>query len=268
MSWSTIDNPIVVRILIGLLLASAAWLLAFRASSPVILASVALLALLSLREYFGIVAASGLRPYRTLGYAGALVWLLCPNLDRALFSSLYLILLLGTGVLAGRPIPSVLPSAAVTAAGVLYIAGPLLWGMLLHDLSPHWLVLALVVTAIGDTIALAVGKTIGRHPIAPVVSPSKTWEGTIASAIFGPGAGVAYAAIFLPGEIGKIEAVVLAVVINVFGQIGDLAESALKRTAEIKNSGQLLPGHGGVLDRIDGLLFALPALYGYLQFLR
>ena len=257
-----------VRILIGLLLASAAWLLAFRASPPIILASVAMLALLSLREYFGILVASGMRPYPTLGYAGALFWLLYPNLDRALFSSLYLILLLGTGVLAGRPIQSVLPSAAVTAAGVLYIAGPLLWGMLLHDLSPHWLVFALVVTAVGDTVALAIGKTFGRRPIAPVVSPSKTWEGTIASVIVGPGAGSIYAAVFLAGSIGIVEAAVLAIVINVFGQIGDLAESALKRTAEMKNSGQLLPGHGGVLDRIDGLLFALPVLYGYLQFLR
>ena len=257
-----------VRILIGLLLASAAWLLAFRASPPIILASAVMLALLSLREYFGILAASGMRPYPMLGYAGALIWLLCPNLDRALFSSLYLILLLGTGVLAGRPIQSVLPSAAVTAVGVLYIAGPLLWGMLLHDLSPHWLVFALVVTAVGDTVALAVGKTIGRRPIAPVVSPSKTWEGTIASVLVGSAAGAAYAAVFLAGEIGTIEAAALAIVINVFGQIGDLAESALKRTAEMKNSGQLLPGHGGVLDRIDGLLFALPALYGYLQFLR
>lgn len=257
-----------VRILIGLLLASAAWLLVFRASPPIILASVAILALLSLREYFGILAASGMRPYPILGYAGALIWLLCPNLDRALFSSLYLILLLGTGVLAGRPIQSVLPSAAVTAAGVLYIAGPLLWGLLLHDLSPHWLVFVLVVTAVGDTMALAVGKTIGRRSIAPVVSPSKTWEGTIASVIVGPGAGTTYAAVFLTGEIGIVEAAVLAIMINVFGQIGDLAESALKRTAEMKNSGQLLPGHGGVLDRIDGLLFALPALYGYLQFLR
>ena len=257
-----------VRILVGLLLASAAWLLAFRASPPIILASAATLALLSLREYFGILAASGMRPYPTLGYAGALIWLLCPNLDRALFSSLYLVLLLGTGVLAGRPIQSVLPSAAVTAAGVLYVAGPLLWGMLLHDLSPHWLVFALVVTAVGDTVALAIGKTIGRRPIAPVVSPSKTWEGTIASVIVGPGAGVSYAAVFLADSIGNVEAAVLAIVINVFGQIGDLAESALKRTAEMKNSGQLLPGHGGVLDRIDGLLFALPALYGYLQFLR
>jgi len=258
----------VVRILIGLLLASAAWLLAFRASSPIILGTVAILALLALREYFGILVESGMRPYPTLGYAGALVWLLCPNLDRALFSSLYLVLLLGTGVLAGRPIQSVLPSAAVTAAGVVYIAGPLLWGMLLHDLSPHWLVFALVVTAVGDTIALAVGKTIGRRSIAPVVSPSKTWEGTIASVVVGPTAGSAYAAVFLAGEIGNMEAMVLALVINVFGQMGDLAESALKRTAEMKNSGKLLPGHGGVLDRIDGLLFALPALYGYLQFLR
>ena len=257
-----------VRIFIGLLLAGTAWLLAFRASPPVILASVAILAILALHEYFGILVASGMRPYRTLGYAGALVWLLCPNLDRAFFFNLYLVLLLGTGVLAGRSIHRVLPSAAVTAAGVLYIAGPLLWGLLLHDLSPHWLVFALVVTAIGDTFALAVGKAVGRHSIAPIVSPHKTWEGTIASAVVGPGAGVAYAAVFLAGEIGYVEAAILAVVVNVFGQVGDLAESALKRTAEMKNSGNLLPGHGGVLDRIDGLLFALPAIYGYLRFLR
>lgn len=256
------------RILIGLLLAAGTWAMVFLAPQPVLVGGVAVLTVLALREFFGIAPAGGARPISTLGYAGALVWLLVPTVDRGFLASLLAIVFLGTGVLARLPLATILPSAGVALAGVVYIAAPMLWGLQLHAMSPHWLVYAVLVTAVGDTAALAVGKLIGRRKLAPAVSPAKTWEGTIASAVAGTAAGGIYATAMLGGELGTIEAFALALVVSTVGQIGDLAESAIKRAAGKKNSGNLLPGHGGILDRIDGLLFALPAVYGYLRFFR
>lgn len=257
-----------VRVLIGLALAAGAWVLTFRAPPAALLATAAVVTVLALREFFVIAPAGGARPFEKLGYAGGLLWLLLPNLDRGYFLSLYMILLLATGVLGGLPLRAVLPAAGLTVSGVLYIAGPMLWGLLLHDISPHWLAFVLLVTALGDASAWAVGKTFGRHKLAPLVSPQKTWEGCLSSIVFGTGSGVAYAAVFLGGQTGHMEAAALALVANIFGQLGDLAESAIKRADKRKNSGQLIPGHGGVLDRIDGLLFAIPALFGYLRYMR
>ena len=257
-----------VRVLIGLALAAGAWLLTFRAPPAVLLAIATVVTVLALREYFVIAPAGGARPFEKLGYAGGLLWLLLPNLDRGYFLSLFLILLLANGILGGLPLRAVLPAAGLTVAGVLYVAGPMLWGLLLHDFSPHWLAFVLLVTAIGDASAWAVGKKFGRHKLAPLISPLKTWEGTLSSVVIGTGSGVTYAAVFLSGQTGHFEAAVLALAANVFGQLGDLVESALKRADKRKNSGRLIPGHGGILDRIDSLLFAIPVLYGYLQYIK
>ena len=119
--------------------------------------------------------------------------------------------------------------------------------------------------AVGDSVALPVGKLVGRHKLAPVLSPRKTWEGTAASVVASLLAGTAYAARFLDGEIGLAAAAALALALNLAGQLGDLVESALKRSANLKDSSSLLPGHGGLLDRLDGMLFAVPLAYGYLQ---
>ena len=166
-----------IRVLVGLALGVFAWSLVFLAPPPVLVAAVAVVAILALREFFAIAAAAGTRPFAILGFAGALLWLLLPGLDRGYFLSLFLILLLGAGVLGGRPLRSVLPAAGLTAAGLIYVAGPMLWGLLLHGMSPHWLAFAFIVTAVGDSAALAGGMALGRHQLAPRISPHKTWEG-------------------------------------------------------------------------------------------
>jgi phosphatidate cytidylyltransferase len=115
---------------------------------------------------------------------------------------------------------------------------------------------------------LYVGKGLGRNKLAPSISPNKTWEGAIASLVLGAGAGLAYLLYF---EVSTLHWAVLAgaaALMNVAGQTGDLAESVLKRGAHIKDSGALLPGHGGMLDRMDGALFSYPALYVFLEVLR
>ena len=224
-----------------------------------------LLALLTLHEFYQIAAKSGYQPLGKAGLVAALLWLLVPNLDRGYLATLLALALLGAATLAQVSVDKILPTAAVTAVGVLYVAGPVLASILLHSASPHWLVVVLAIVGVGDSIALAVGKLVGRHQLAPILSPRKTWEGTIASMLASVVTGTGYAAVFLVDQISLPTAAVLALSLNLAGQVGDLVESALKRSANLKDSGSLLPGHGGLLDRLDGMLFAVPLAYGYLQ---
>jgi phosphatidate cytidylyltransferase len=153
--------------------------------------------------------------------------------------------------------------AANTLLAVLYVGWLLGFGILLHHTSPlgDELVLFVVgVTWVGETAAYLVGSTLGRHKLAPVISPRKTVEGALAQVVASIAAGIALAAWLLPA-CGWALAVGAGVLLGVIGQFGDLAESAIKRSVGTKDTGRLIPGHGGVLDRIDSLLFNLPAFY-------
>ena len=253
------------RVLTGLALALGAWALVFHAPVQVFVAAAVLLAGLTLHEFYRLAARSGLQPLSKAGLVAAVLWILLPNLDRGYFAIMLALAVLGAATLAHLSVDKILSSAAVTTLGVLYVAGPVLASILLHSVSPHWLALAVVTVAVGDSVALPVGKLVGRHPLAPVLSPRKTWEGTAASVVASVLAGTGYAARFLDGEIGLAAAAALALALNLSGQLGDLVESALKRSANLKDSSSLLPGHGGLLDRLDGMLFAVPLAYGYLQ---
>ncbi len=127
----------------------------------------------------------------------------------------------------------------------------------------HWTLLLLIVIWSGDTAAFVVGKAFGRTPFAPVLSPRKTWEGSVGGLLAGIGTAVAARHIFFQ-DLPAFHVIAVSVVLGILGQLGDLAESLLKRAAEAKDSSNLIPGHGGVLDRMDSLLFAFPALYLYL----
>jgi phosphatidate cytidylyltransferase len=130
----------------------------------------------------------------------------------------------------------------------------------------QWTILLLAVVWMNDIAALAVGRKLGRTRFAPKLSPKKTNEGAAGGLI----AGVIIAAIlqhFLFDSLPLVHVIMGSVLAGVFGQLGDLAESLLKRAADVKDSSQLIPGHGGALDRMDSLLFAFPVLYIYLVFL-
>jgi len=116
-----------------------------------------------------------------------------------------------------------------------------------------------------DTGAYYVGRSFGRRKLAPLISPGKTVEGAIGGFIFAVITGPLCRLVFFP-EINLLQSVLLGAAIGIVGQIGDLAESLLKRAAEVKDSGALLPGHGGMLDRIDSILFCAPVLYYYTRF--
>ena len=131
--------------------------------------------------------------------------------------------------------------------------------------TPEWLVVFVVgATWWSDTGALFAGKFFGRHKMAPNISPAKTWEGSFGGLVFSAIWGVAFGHwIHLdPGH-----AIILSLLCGVFGQLGDLCESALKRDLGLKDLGVVFPGHGGVLDRVDSLLFAAPLAYYYLIFI-
>jgi phosphatidate cytidylyltransferase len=160
-----------------------------------------------------------------------------------------------------------LPRAALLLAGVVYVFGLFRFTIPLRWMNPHLLMYALLLNWIGDTGAFLVGKKFGRHKLAPVVSPKKSWEGAVASVVFSVVFAGAYLVHFVPGfEIR--EAVVLTILANVAGQVGDLVESAMKRGAGVKDSGTILPGHGGFLDRVDSTLFALPVIYAWVTLVR
>jgi phosphatidate cytidylyltransferase len=172
------------------------------------------------------------------------------------------------------PIQRVLPDATNAVFCLIYTGFTLisLPALRVQNNGPSLVVFLLCVVWAGDTAALYIGRPFGRRKLAPTLSPNKTWEGTIASV-----AGSMVAAGVLLGISEYLAGwnsvalsysddpwwywLILAVIVNIAAQVGDLAESALKRSAGVKDSGTLLPGHGGILDRIDALLLAAPALW-------
>ncbi len=227
-------------------------------------ALVAALAVAGLREFYAIAERYAIRALALAGYAAALLLILLPALDKSLFLTVFTLALLAAGFRKHGDLGKSLPAAAVTLAGVLYVAEPLLWGLLVHRIDPHWLLFVLVVNAAGDIAALYIGKPFGKRLLAPRASPHKTWAGAVGSVVFSTIAGTVYATAFLASYLSPEEAAVLALALNIAGQMGDLTESALKRGAGVKDSGKLLPGHGGILDRLDAFLFSAPAMYAYL----
>src|SRR5262249_51407544 len=122
-----------------------------------------------------------------------------------------------------------------------------------------------VIVWTNDIFAFVAGKSFGRHKLAAVVSPKKTVEGAVAGFVAGIIAAAAYAYFLVP-SLAIVHACIIGALIGIAGQIGDLCESILKRVAQVKDSGTIVPGHGGMLDRIDSLLFGAPTMYYYYYF--
>ena len=150
-------------------------------------------------------------------------------------------------------------------AGFLYTVLPLVLLFFIHSMPYGYLwVFFIFANTVGtDTGAFYFGKFFGKRPLAPILSPKKTWEGAIGGTFIGAGVSFLFAK-FVELPVSSLQIVFLTVLLSVVGQFGDLAESMIKRNVGAKDSGKLLPGHGGVLDRIDGLLFVIPVLYLYL----
>ena len=157
-----------------------------------------------------------------------------------------------------------LDRAALTLFGTLFIGWTLAHLALLRDLRPGgeaFTFLLFVTVWIMDTAAYAAGKTLGRNKLAPTISPGKTWEGSAAGFVAAVATVMIAQRFWLSGMLGPLRAAVIGVMLGTVGQASDLAESVVKRAVGAKDSSNLLPGHGGVLDRFDSLLLAAPMMY-------
>jgi phosphatidate cytidylyltransferase len=250
------------RVLTALVLIPLVLYVVILGAPPLVFAAVTLAAMLCYREYAGIAAGYGVTDLGPVGYAAGL-GLLAVNDNAGIFVTI--IALLGISLaMRSADLVETLPRASAMLLGVVYVFGSWKCAILLREIGPYWLLFALSINWVGDISAYYVGKSIGKHKLAPRVSPGKTWEGAIASLVTSLAFGAVYLHRFAPG-VSTAEALAISALANVAGQFGDLAESALKRGANLKDSGNLLPGHGGLLDRVDSALFTMPAVYLYLR---
>jgi phosphatidate cytidylyltransferase len=263
------------RILTAALLIVAVFALIFYGQLWMLIAAAGLVAELAAYEYLTLANAGGNRiPAWWMATAVALLFLVTyyrpTEAQLPVLSALALVLLGWVGF--REPFERVLPDAALGLFGLVYVGYPLtllpmIW--MRDDGRPLLLFLMVCVWA-GDIAALYVGRSFGRHKLSRL-SPNKSWEGSVASVAGSVVAGLAvvYAGEFLSARGNTVlhitqpiwQSIVLAAIINVAAQLGDLLESAIKRGAGVKDSGTMLPGHGGILDRIDALLLAAPVLW-------
>jgi phosphatidate cytidylyltransferase len=226
------------------------------------LAVLVTVALLCYREFDGVAGAYGFGAPGPLGYGAGLLLLVWWQDAWLVVLGIALIVL--ALAMRGDDLAKSLPRATLLLAGIVYIFGCWKCAIPLRELNPHWLMYALLVNWVGDMGAYYVGRRWGRHKMAPRISPHKSWEGAAASVVASVLVAGAYLLRFVPG-VAVAQAVALTVAANAAGQLGDLTESAMKRGAGVKDSGTMLPGHGGFLDRVDSTLFSLPLIYAYLK---
>lgn len=153
--------------------------------------------------------------------------------------------------------------------GIIYIALPFCMLIIVykHPYGKAWIFFLLSVIIMGDTGAFYFGRYLGRHHLHEKISPNKTWEGAAGGLICSMVGGIIFMRIFKLSPIST-EILFFMILLAIMGQLGDLAESFIKRSYDVKDSGAILPGHGGVLDRIDSFLFTIPLLYGYMMLLK
>lgn len=282
MIWKRVATAVVLMpLIVGLVL----W-----GSTALVSVAAAFVMLLALFEYFALGEAIGHRAYRfwTATCALILIYAQWSNAKQRTYTlggeltahesgnwlsgsalpieAVFFVFVLGVAVLTlwtKRPLVEALPSAGISASGLILVAFPWSYAVRLHGSGaqgPAILLFALTITWVSDSGAYFAGRSVGRYPLAPHLSPKKTWEGSLAGFAGSLVVGFVFARwlnVPLPHLLG------MAAAGNVAGQVGDLLESAYKRSAGIKDSGSLLPGHGGVLDRIDALILAIPVVWYY-----
>lgn len=256
-----ITAAIFLPILIASILVS--WL------APLFIALAVTAMLLGLYEFWMLARRREVKPDVVVGFAAAAAILTVFYFNEPplllLILPAFTIIALAAEMLRGAPFEKMMAQAGATVLGVMYVV--LLGGHLIavrtgftQELSADLLAFFFLIIMCSDTGAYYTGRAFGRHKLAPGVSPGKTWEG----AIGGMAASILIAAVahywFFP-ELPLKVGLPLAALMNVLGVVGDLTESALKRGAGAKDAAQILPGHGGFLDRLDSLLFNAPVIY-------
>ncbi len=280
------------RVLTALVLIPVVVAVVWWGSTGLVAACAGLAALLALLEFFALGARAGLHGYRLWTGLCALAllfqqWAAAESESWTLGGGLHLtrssggpeglglpldlvllVFVLGAASMAlasRRPLAEVLPAIGISAAGLLFVVLPFSYVVRLHGArseGPKLLLFTLVLVWIGDTLAYFVGRSVGRLPMAPQLSPKKTWEGAAANLLGSLLVGAIFARWM---SIEPRHLLVMAGLGNIAGQAGDLLESAYKRSAGVKDSGGLLPRHGGVLDRLGALRLAAPVVWYYVQ---
>jgi phosphatidate cytidylyltransferase len=153
-------------------------------------------------------------------------------------------------------------AVSLTLLGAVYLSFTLnYFNLLREDFGPLYIIFLLAVINIGDSVAMLAGRWWGKHKFAPIASPKKTWEGSLGGVLSGIAAGVAFQQIFLPDQALLWKTILIAALIQAVAQISDPIESLFKRASGVKDSSNLLPGHGGFFDRVDSLILATPFFY-------
>jgi len=298
------------RVLTAVALIPVVLLLVFKAPLWLFALVVAAIIVLALHEYLAIAEAAQIKPFHGLTYAVALLpialfllfgfieWQQAgvgrqspisvppPILSLMLLSSLAPVIF-GISLVFRKELRGGIAAAGASILGLIYVGGSLSVLIELRDQPAYNVLIVFVLFSVwaGDIAAYYVGKNFGRHKLAPVVSPNKSWEGAVASIIasvlvaflvfhFRSRLTPLFSAGWIPdldtwtafqptGNVRWRHVFALGILTNIAAQFGDLFESALKRGAGVKDSGTLLPGHGGMLDRIDALLFAVPVVWYY-----
>jgi phosphatidate cytidylyltransferase len=258
----------VKRVLSGLVLIPAVLGIVQYGSSELFLALVVLAVLVGWTEYCKLIRHIGIQINPIVG------GILCLLLVYCFYRNEYYLVWLAACVMAlfitwyasGSALEDSLSQVAYSLLGVVYVSGLMSYFILLRgmDYGNHILFYLFMVIWSGDIAAYYVGKNIGKTPLAPKISPGKTLEGSGAGLVGSVAGGIAAKYLFFD-TLPLSHCLIMALLCGTMGQIGDLAESLFKRRAGVKDSGSLIPGHGGVLDRLDSLMFAGPTFYIYHQ---
>jgi|JFJP01.1.fsa_nt_gi phosphatidate cytidylyltransferase len=251
------------------------WIL-IKGSLVAVAALVSMVAVFAIREYLRIIFGNTEAPVsntiKIISYSASVLLVV-----GACFQSLHILVLilslnlmaLGIFVLSRFAVDqTIFNSISKQVLGIVYIPVPLCLLIFIRQMQggTFWIIWLLIVVFANDTGAFYTGTFFGKRPLAPKISPKKTIEGSLGGVSASIIAGFIFCQIFFNDLSLSFQILPAAIMLAISGQIGDLFESAMKRASGIKDSGSILPGHGGMLDRIDGLLPAIPVLYAYLVF--
>ncbi len=243
-------------------------------------------------EFYRIVEMKGVEPMRITGYILSILLVVVAYFSNEYYLNLILtmaILFIFIMQLYRRDVKTAISSISSTIVSIVYVAWLISHGILLRNIGNElvskygivlkkitmliqkpdymglaYVVLVVAVTFLADTAAYFVGKSMGKHKLAPVVSPKKTWEGAIAGVVTAIITAVLTKWI-MAIKMDVLYISILGLLLGIFGILGDLSESLLKRDVNIKDSGTIFPGHGGVLDRLDSLMFNVPITYYFVK---
>lgn len=235
---------------------------------------VVVVAMIALEEFFGLAKSSQIEVHKFSGHIYSIFLII--NFHSQFNKHSFILGLICLAVISflllslqrNYQLNKILISSGTTLLGIIYISVMLGFLVAIHSKSngegPQWIFFLLLVAWMGDSCAYYTGRLLGKRKLAPRISPKKTWLGSVGGILGNSLAAIIGQYFFLESPFTHL--LLLGWVLGILGQLGDLVESAMKRSAHVKDSSNLLPGHGGMLDRIDSILFGAPVLFYYLCF--